>query len=574
MTLSELEVQTLRKLRDDLRTSYGVLVRRYKDFEDIYFLQGIETPKGSDVDKNDWKITPSPEGRNKVTGLKRILDSSEIHIKVKDNENKDGKHGNSDKIEKGLKRILSVSGEYRAARVEKDTNLATALYGPCVLTVDGVDDMITAKKKGKTPVDMFVLKQLETIRKRTPFLIGTVNPKESFPEWGEYGLVGHLQEYTVNGRVLRERWGASEAEEGKSYKVMDYFHYDKRLVEADGIKEPLFADTWVVVNENGVTSIPIFVRYAGGSTLFHEPEKQLQSFLYAFAVGNWYARLNSFWTWIHTGISMQGIPGPTVIRDPDDTSDMNVQYKGGVKVLTMKGKLENINIINGDFLQLKNLIDGAMGTSTIEDATIGGNSPVDTFSSYVMQMNAGKLPLQDVTEAIEFCYRDACLHILQRIKLEKIENELIAPEDIPDDVELDVTFEPNLAQDDLRNAQIVAQLKGSGANISDEWLNTNLLKIADSTAMFEQKTKEEFRKAIVANILQNPQYMQKFVMAAMGASTAADTPPGFGPSVSAEGGGMMPPEMGMMGQGEPPMPGGGGEGVPMTDAMPQQNERV
>jgi hypothetical protein len=203
-----------------------------------------------------------------------------------------------------------------------------------------------------------------------------------------------------------------------------------------------------------------------------------------------------------------------------------------------------------------------------------------------MQVNAGKLPLQDPREAIEYSYRDACLHILQRIKAEGIENELIEPQDIPDDIDLEVTFEPNLTQDDLRNSQIVTQLKASGANVSDEWLNTNLLKIADNGEMFKQKTKEELRKAIVQQIIQNPEIMQQFIQAVMGTPKQ--------PEVSSEQlagqeqGQPTPPEMGGYGeQGIPPemmgamqggqipgmMPGAGGEAMPQVDAMIPQQER-
>lgn len=591
MTISQAELQELRKRRDTIKGSYAQRNVLFKRYEEIYFMDNVEKPKGSAVDPNDWKITASPAGRDKVTGMKRILDTAEIHIKVKDHGEK---ARNSDKIEAGLKTMFRVSGEYKAARIEKDANLASVLYGPCVLTVDCIYDLLATKKGKDSGVDKYIVSQLKTIQKRTPFIIGTMNPKESYPEWGEYGLVGHLQEYTVKGSVLRERWGSQGVSDDRDYIVKDFFHYDKRLVEADGISTPLFADTWLTVTSKGeiegVTSIPIFVRYAGGSTLFPEPEKQLQSFLYAYAKGEWDKRENLFWTYLFTAIYTQGLPGPTIVRDPDDTSDIKVNYTGGVKVITVKGKLENVQVIDSDVVQLKGLMDGQTNQSTIQEQTIGGNTALETFSSYVMQVNAGKLPLQDPREAIEFSYRDACLHILQRIKAEGIENELISPQDIPDDIDLEVTFEPNLTQDDLRNSQIVTQLKASGANVSDEWLNTNLLKIADSAEMFKQKTKEELRRAIVGNIVQNPEIMQQFIQAVMGQGqqSAISGQQGQGqeqgqmqpptpPEMGANGEAGIPPEMmGMMQQGggmPGMMPGAGGEAMPQTDAMIPPQER-
>lgn len=566
--LTDEQIRALRTRRAEVKGLYGERNRLFERYEEIYFMENVEKPKDAGVDERDWKVTASPNGRDKVTGLKRILDTSEIHITVKE---KGEKARSSDKIEAGLKTMLRVSGEYKSARPEKDTNLAAVLYGPVVLAVDGVDDLITAKTKDyegnkRDGINTYVLRQLETIRKRTPFLIDTINPKESYPEWGEYGLVGHLQEYTLKGSVIKERWCLSndvELRDNGDYVVSDFFHYDMRLVEAGN--KTLYAGYWMAEDEL-VTSIPIFVRYAGGSKLFQKPEHQLNSFLYAYAKGEWDKRENLFWTYIFTAIYSQGLPGPVLLQDPDNQNEtIKVDYRGGVKVITAKGKLENIQVIDGDVVQIKNLMEQQTGKSTIHEQIIGGQNESATFSGYVMSMNAGKLPAIDPKEAQEQAYRDAFLHILQRIKAEGIENDLISPEDIPDDIDIDVSMEPNLQQDDLRNAQIVAQLKGSGINISDEWLNTNLLKIADSEAMFRQRTKEQIRAGIIQNMMQNPQVMMQFVAMALGQPAAQ-------PNVAPESG--MPPEA-MSGEmpGEmPTMPGM--EGMPKTDAMIPPEERM
>jgi hypothetical protein len=565
-TLPQEEILSLRKRRDQIKQDYGQRNLLFEKYEDIYFMKGVQKPKDKDVDERDWKLTTSSTGRDKVTGLKRILDTSSIQIKVKEGD-KDAK--NSDKIEKGLKRMLQVSGEYKKARPEKDTNLSAVLYGPVVLTVDCLNDLITAKTKVEDGVGKYIKRQLETIQKRTPFLIDTMNAKESYPEWGEYGMVGHLQEYKMKGSVIKERWGETDVKDEQDYVVQDFFHYDKRLVETNG--KTLFAGEWLTYNGKGdiegVTSIPIFVRYAGGSNMFSKPEEQLQSFLYAYAKGEWWERENLFWTYVFTAIYTQGLPGPVIIQDPDAQNEkITVKYTGGVKVITAKGKLENMQVIDGDVLQLKGLMDKQNSTSTIQDQTIGGQGENATFSGYVMNMNAGKLPAIDAKEAQEQAYKDCFLHILQRIKADGIVNDLISPEDIPDNVDMEVTLEPDLQQDDLRNAQIVTQLKGSDANVSDEWLNTNLLKIADSNAMFKQKAKEDIRKAVFENILKNPQYLEPFIQAMMGMPSTPPTPPAS-TAPSTDPLSTMPQEQGMM-------PGAGGEMMPQTDAMIPPSERM
>src|SRR5690349_4893302 len=167
-TLPIKEIDQLRACRANVKTLYSTRNTMFERYEEIYFMKGIERPKDAGVDRNDWKVTVSPGGRDKVTGLKRILDTAEIHIRVKDDDTQDGKHANSDKIEAGLKAMLRVSGEYKPARVERDTNLSAILYGPVVLAVNSVDDLITTKGKDKkgtgektySSADRFILNQL------------------------------------------------------------------------------------------------------------------------------------------------------------------------------------------------------------------------------------------------------------------------------------------------------------------------------------------------------------------------------------------------------------------------------
>ena len=572
MSITPEEISELKTLAKDIIATYSTRDAMALRYQEIYFMDNAERPKGLDVDSKDIKTTISASGRNDVTGLKRILDTGEIQIKVKTGN---GNNPKAEKIENGLRAMLRVSSESRLASVEKDENLAAILFGMSVLTVESVDDLIAAKTKDgagkeRAGVNRYVLRQLQELKKRTPFLIGSINPTQSYPEWGEYGLVGHVRKYSVRGHTLRERWGCADAgvKNETAYTVYDFFHYDKRVVWAEGVSVPLFADNWTDLQDDEITQLPIFVRYGGGTSLWMEPERQLHPFLYAKAKGEWDKRENLYWTYLFTSVFMQGLPGPTLVRDPDDTSDVVIRYDQGVKIITARGRMENINVIDGDVLQLKALMDNENARSTIRPEAFGGGAEGATFSGYVTSMNASKLPAEDPKEGISKVYRDMCLYILKRIKAEGIENELIAPTDIPDDVEIEVVLEPNLTQDDLRNAQIVASLKTAQVNVSDEWLNTNILKIPDSAAMFKQKTKEDIRRALIGQMLANPELMKPLLMTVMG-QTQQPQPQQPQPGQSAPEQGMGD-EMG--GQMAPQMMGG--EMPPQTDAMIPQEERL
>jgi hypothetical protein len=569
MSLTPEEIADLKTIAEDVIAIYGERDRLAKRYEEIYFMTNPEQPRGLDMDPNDVKTTISPSGRNDVTGLKRILDTGEIQIKVKQN----GKTIKADKIEQGLKTILRVSSEDRLASVEKDENLSATLFGMNVLTAESVDDLIAAKTKDsegnpKENVNRFVVRQLEGLRKRTPFLLNTVSAMQSYPEWGEYGLVGHVRKYQVRGNVLKERWGCTDPgiDIKTLYTVKDFLHYDKRLVWAEEISDPLYADTWMT--DQDIAKLPVFVRYGGGSSLWIEPEKQLQPFLYAKAQGEWDKRENLFWTYLFTAVNTQGIPGPTLLRDPDDTTPLKIKFDQGVKVITAKGKLENMNVIDGDVIGLKNLMDGENARSTIQPEAFGGGAD-GTFSGYVMSMNASKLPTEDPKEGIGKVYRDAFLYILQRIKAETIENELISPQDIPDDIDIEVTIEPNLTQDDLRNAQVATNLLNSGADVSKEWTNTNVLKINNNEEMKDQIFIEKAEATLMQALFTDKQFIQEMITTVLRRDPQQNGTPTEAPNEVAQDGPMGETTGEQM---QDQMPGT--EAQPQTDAMIPNSQRA
>lgn len=556
--LSDERITKMRQVRDTLVTTYGKRDSLLKRYDEIFFMSRGESPKYlNGTDENDVKETISSSGRDAVVGLARILKSAKVHVKVKNAEA-------SDKIEAGLKTMLRVSGEVNPlARVEDDTFLSTVLYGPGVMTCESVDDLIETQKN---PMDSdlpkykneYVAAQLELIRRKTPFLFHAVSPKQSYPLFGAYGMVGHVRKYVLKGSEITDRWGVV-CNPNDNFNITDFFYYTDRLVEAEGISEPLMAEEWVSRDSKGnmigSINIPVFTRFAGGSSLWHEPEKQSQPLLYGKAAGNWDLRENLLWTYLFTAIYQQGIPGPLLLIDPENAGeDIVVDYSDGIRKIIAKGQLQDPQIIDGDVLRLKDLLDGQAATQTIQPQTLGQNTPGITFSQFALASKAGLIPAVDPKAALEALYKDVFIHVLQRIKQENIENDLIAPADIPDSIDMEVSIEPDLEQDDLRNAQIAVQIRNAGI-ASREWIETNILKIADSNEMFRQRKKEELMDAAV-ELLKSPEMLAKYIPMMMGEKKP--TP-----------GQQTPPE-------QPSLPGqpSGGEQLPQTDAMIPQEERM
>lgn len=570
--LTDETIQEMRRVRDALVSGYSARDALLTQYEDIYFMRGSDKPKGLKIDENDIKVTISSSGRDAVTGLKRILDSGEVQIKI------EGDGGDPDKVEAGLKTMLRMSGRYKIAGVEKDLNLSAILHGPASLAVESVDDLIeSAKMPSEQPgyetyKNKYVAKQLEMLKKQTPFLLHAVSARQSYPMWGAYGMIGHCRKYRLKGTEIMDRWGVECKTPTESYDVTDFFYYENRLVEAQGFSEPLMAVEWVARDEKGEMigsiNIPVFTRFSGGSTLFERPEEQSQPLLYAKAKGEWWKRENLAWTYLFTGIDQQGIPGPVILMDPDVPSDVDVDYRRGFRVIRGKGQMIDPQVIDGDVLKLFDLMEGQSAVQTVQPQTLGQNMGGVTFSQFAMASKAGMIPAIDPKEAMEALYTDAFTHILERIEAETMENDLIPPGIIPKNFKLTVTLEPDLEQDDLRNAQIATQLLQVG-NVSQEWVNTNILKIADSKAMWKQKSKEDLRAAML-EMMKTPDVLGQFVSKLMGGGKK----PASGGQSSAVNSGQMP-----AGGSQPGMPNLPGEGMmqeqlPKTDAMIPQNERM
>jgi hypothetical protein len=360
----------------------------------------------------------------------------------------------------------------------------------------------------------------------------------------------------MRGAEVKERWGVKEVKDDQEYMTHDFLDLENRMVYADGITLPFLA------KPHGLCSMSIVTRYAGGSSLFYKPEEQMQSFLYAKAKGELDRRENLYLTALFTSIFVRGLPGPLYMIDPDNYNPdqpPQVNYQGAMRYMVAKATQMKENVIDAEVLQVKGILDELSEDSTIRGATLGDNIAGSTFSALSMLSSAGKLPMIDPQEAVEMAFSDIFLHILERTKYEGIENDLIPPADIPDDVEVEVTLEPKLPQDNLRNAQVASNL---GDLTSDEWKHSNLLQIGNSKEMRKQSMKEQVLKAMLANMMQNPELMNQLIQTALGMPGQQQQPVAVSGQQSAQPE-PTPEEMAMMQQGQ-------GQPTPEQMAMMQQ----
>ena len=132
-----------------------------------------------------------------------------------------------------------------------------------------------------------------------------------------------------------------------------------------------------------------------------------------------------------------------------------------------------------------------------------------------MLSQVGKLPIIDQQEAVSKAIEEAMMISLRRMKDESIPFEgvksqtpLLNPQDIPDDMALECTLEPNLPQDQVKNSQIA---NGLGDTVSTEWKRKELLQVNDSDAMTKQIWTEKASNQLFYQLVNNPSFIQKFL---------------------------------------------------------------
>lgn len=497
------EFQKRRKRHDRLIASFSELHDNFDEYEDIYFMDSIDELSTSAWDKDDIKTTTSSSGRNKVVGEQRLLKTSQLRFV---GESKEGSIDNN-KLEDFLRQCWQVSGELKRASLLSDMSLSAALYGPVIVTVESVADLITITR------DEYDKALLEEIARRTPLLFSAIPATQSFPTFGPYGLRSHLREYESTAEEIKQRWGDDllpGADWFKEYTVRDEYGPKYRVVYLKENDKPLYA------KEHGMKRIPIAVSYAGGSSLFTDPDKQLQSFLYAANKGELHKRENLALTTFFTSLNARGA-GPLFAIPEDELGpdgQIYVNHAGAFRYVVGNVKMIDDKAYDKNMLEAINLLGSLMDESTMYSQTLGeslgGNKP---FSSLALLSRSGQLPLQDPIEAITRCVKDISRIGLDWVRNEGLESDIINPQDIPEDIRLTVRLSPKLPQDDLKNAQVAAQI---GDKVSDEWIHTNLLQIDDSDKMQKDIFKEQAYKAIFANMLQDPNFMMQMVAAVTG----------------------------------------------------------
>lgn len=555
----KLEGKEIKEILDRGKTveqQFSILRMNFEQYRRAYMMDWQEKPKNSEIDRNDWKITPSPSARNEVIGQKRLLDTSELHVEVQEGEQTSR---NNDKIERGLKRIVESSGDGRRARVISDATLAASLYGPVILTADFYKDILTA---GGLPE--WKKRHVEKQERKAPAVVHVLNAEECSFELDDGLILTFHRKYKLRGMQVKSRWGelpSKPLKDNQEYIVLDIYTPENRVIEVEGYGT-------VMAAPHGLNCLPIGIGFSGGTELFYKPEETINSFLYGKTKAQLWEWETSLLTAIRTNMNMRGLLGP--MFHVEGTDEISITHAGGARIMRSDGKATPIDdaIIDPVVFRIMEQINQMNGETTIFGQTLGKNINQDTFSGLAMLSSAGKLPLIDPQRGMEQAFGNIFDYILYRIKEDGLDHPVLSASDVPDQYELKVEFKPDLPQDTLRNATIASQL---GGLVSQEWTHTNLLGISDSNAMKKQIAKETIRDAALQALVQDQNFMQTILSQVMpkpaggGAPSGAPVPPEGMEEMPTERPGQMPNM-----PGQPDMM----EAMPQTDAMIPQAERM
>jgi len=507
--MSEIQIDTeqMRKLKEhaaDLKSIYSNLHKDFTEYENIFNLKWGETEKKQLRDGT--VITISPDARNKVLNATRLMLPTDPQFSVTTtNENVD-----TDKIEKDLTRWWTNSGKIKKRPIHFDALLSAVLYGRIDNAITPMADLIKRTTKHK--------ERIERLARMTPYLVENWNPHSGYPEFDIAGLTAYYRETKVSHSYLLNTFGDLLPNELKQkhgigqLTLSTFYDLDYAAYWVEG------HDIWM--GPHGFPEIPISSTQVDGSGLFDKPEDQTQPLLYSiYKSGIWKAQ-NLSMTILYTTIFGMGASAMFIhtssAENPDKKLELNFDVPGGVVELSANEKLEpmgNKGLIDPAFMEGMNLASQKLEENTIHAQAFGApTNRQTTFSEFSLLNQSGRLPLIGPQRMGGAAIAEVARLMLMMAKKDGAEALALAgsemiPEEIPDDLDVEVKLDVSLPQDRLQLANIAVMLKNTGL-ADDEWIQENILNIQNTEEMRKKVWTQQAEQAMVAAYIQTEMQRQ------------------------------------------------------------------
>ena len=479
--------------------------------------------------------TVSPSIRNRILGMRRLLDSTEILIKVDSQDIAFDK----DKLERSLSRWFQQTARISKKNLLSDLALSALLYGEIQVGLDNTkvkaEGVIEARKK-----------RALAVAEQIPYLTTTWHPNEGMYESDEYGL-------TVFSRTTQTTWGnirsnyaaflGSEYDEKKSSDTAEltrYWSLEHFIIMVDG--KPVYAKL------HGLNEIPVIVQLVDGSQLFEEIETQRQSVMFAVNKAGYFDQQSTLLTLMSSIIFAMGVAPMYKHQLPpsDELRQLEIDYsKPGGVINLLPGEtfdpVDNRGLIDPSVRELYQKNELAIEEATVYNTALG--APVESniaFSTVSLLAQQGRLPLSGPQRAIGYALSavmELGIRLLKNATSSFNKNGIdLTPASMPDDLQISASIDIKLPQDKLQLANIAHMLKSD--NLTDlEWIQTNILNITDTSTMNKNILRDKMLTMLsdvkIAALLE--QYKNSMAVGQAGAT------PGVTPGVVPQGTPGVPP---------------------------------
>ena len=507
-----------------LKEGYSPRDTVFEEYEAMYRVEDDSLPSSDDIKK-----AISPDARNTLLGAVRLISATDPVWSVPQEINQQAEVEDRDKIETICDAIFKAIGRVKKKPAHYSPILSGLLYGEVHIAVQLVDDLL---KMAKSPAEK---RRLEEVRRKTPILFETLNPKLGYPEFDSLGLVAYYTQRTMTIGDLLSRFPSADVGEKKRTDTTtynEYWDFEKHCVWVEGINDPLLDE------EHKLPYIPIAAMITEGSEFEEDIEETRQPFLYT-------AKKSQMWKMHNLALTLMSsnvfalASNATFIYEKNDPNkknpDQDYTIRGGVFSINTNEKFYPLakNAIDASMLSIAQIYEQKVTESTMYRQALGeplsGNAP---FSMVAMLSQAGRLPLVPYQRMLSWALADAMYIGLQNLRTSGAQNVQVMGEngvielnvsDIPESFDLRTSLEIAMPQDKREQAAIATALtQGDHPLASYEYVRENHLGIGQSSEMDKQIWKE--KAAYVQAALKLQAMQEQAMMQAQQAQQAQQQP--------------------------------------------------
>lgn len=537
----------------ELRALYGerdsILDEMYDMYKLIWDEQSYVESRGNNI-----KVTKSPDPRNAVQGIVRLMTSSDPKFKVSYDLNDQMAVDMSSEIEKLAIILIECGGRVRGAPLLYDVLMSAAIFGEFIIGVTSTKDLVEVAE-GAAPA---VVARAERVAKMTPYLFEAYDPRNCYPVQDALGLRAFCKRSELTAGEVLERFGqdAERSLRGRNKSVTtsqrvvlwDWWDLEQRCVWVDGGKEAVYQE------KHGLPFIPYVCQVVEGSSMFLEPDEQRDPPLYTYYESGLWKRQNLSLTAIYQAIMAMGL-NPQFVQEMGPTNEKVVRdfsVPGGVFNVPTGSKfypMGNKGLIDPATMTGLEIAERKGEESTIYKQALGAALGDVAFSTVALLSQQGRLPLVGIQKRVSWGLADVAMMAIRWMKFNKGSYKLsyseysaeIDAKDIPDNLHLECQVEVNLPQDRLQASNIANILVQAGI-VDRGWVRENILQISNPEAVDERLMEEQTMQALFS------EWLKVFVQ-----SQTQDFARQFMPELAG-------PQPGMGQPGAMPMPGGNGQG--------------